>query len=228
MATSGWSDLSPAQSAGVLSGGAIRLAYAGKGLSDLLEAREAERALSSGLWLRGFSQKGEQNATEGMNGYDYRLTGTTVGYDRRLTNSFSAGASLGTVKNKVNVDSTISHSDVDSTMASLYAGWFDRRLYVNGALSAGRNKYDTQRIITVGPNTVSSSHKGDVLAATLGAGHYVQLGTLWLEPFGTVQYTRLKEKAFDQSARRLLPLPPPPSHRLLSTPGAPLAAPLPD
>ncbi len=228
MATMRSSDFSPAQTADVLSGGPIRLAYAGKGLSDLLEAREAERALSSGLWLRGFSQKGEQNATEGMNGYDYRLTGTTVGYDRRLTNSFSAGASLGTVKNKVNVDSTISHSDVDSTMASLYAGWFDRRLYVNGALSAGRNKYDTQRIITVGPNTVSSSHKGDVLAATLGAGHYVQLGTLWLEPFGTVQYTRLKEKAFDESAGGFLSLPARTSDGLVSTLGARFSRPIQD
>ncbi len=122
------SDVSPAQTADALSGGPIRLAYAGKGLSDLLEARETERALSSGLWLRGFSQKGDQSATEGMNGYDYRLTGTTVGYDRRLTNSLSAGASFGTVKNKVNVDSAISHSDVDSTMASVYAGWFPQQV----------------------------------------------------------------------------------------------------
>jgi len=222
------SDFSPERTADAFSGGPIRLAYAGKGLSDLLEARETERALSSGLWLRGFSQKGDQGATEGMNGYDYRLTGTTVGYDRRLTNSVSAGASFGTVKNKVNVDSAISHSDVDSTMASVYAGWFDRRLYVNGALSAGRNKYDTQRSITVGPNTVSSSHKGDVLAATLGAGHYVQLGTLWLEPFATVQYTRLKEKAFDESAGGFLSLPSRTSDGLVSTLGARFSRPIQD
>jgi len=54
-----------------------------------------------------------------MNGYDYHLTGTTVGYDRRLTNSLSAGASFGTVKNKTNVDSNVSHGDVDTTTGSI-------------------------------------------------------------------------------------------------------------
>src|SRR5258706_14712879 len=109
------SDGTAAQPADALSGGPMRLAYAGKGLSDLFEARETERALSSGLWLRGFSQEGDQSATEGMNGYDYRLTGTTVGYDRRLPNNLSARARFGTVKNKTNVDSHVSHGDGGTT-----------------------------------------------------------------------------------------------------------------
>jgi len=222
------SEVSPAQTADALSGGPIRLAYAGKGLSDLLEARETERALSSGLWLRGFSQKGDQSATEGMNGYDYRLTGTTVGYDRRLTNSLSAGASFGTVKNKTNVDSNVSHGDVDTTTGSIYAGWFDRQLYVNAALSAGRNKYDTRRTNALDQSTISSSHKGDLLAATLGAGHYVHLGTLWLEPFATAQYTRLKEKAFSETGNGALALPARTSDGLVSTLGARFSRPTQD
>jgi outer membrane autotransporter protein len=132
-------------------------------------------------------------------GYDYRLTGTTLGYDRRLTNSLSAGVSFGTVRNKVNVDSDTSQGNVDSTIGSIYAGYFDRQLYVNGALSAGRNKYDPRRNV-FDQSTITSSHDGDVLAATLGAGHYVQLATWWLEPFATVQYTRLNEKGFSETS----------------------------
>jgi outer membrane autotransporter protein len=192
-------DLSPAQTAGASNGEPIRLAYNGKGLSELLEAGDAERTRSSGLWLRGFSQKGDQNATDDVSGYDYRMAGTSVGYDRRLTDALSAGVSLGTARNNTHVDGNVSQGTVDSTMGSIYAGYFHRRVYVNGTLSAGRNKYDTQRTNTVDQSTSSSNHDGKVLAATVGAGSYVQAAAWWVEPFATVQYTRVKEDGFSET-----------------------------
>jgi len=122
----------------------------------------------------------------------------------------------------------VSHGDVDTTTGSIYAGWFDRRLYVNAALSAGRNKYDTRRTNALDQSTISSSHKGDLLAATLGAGHYVHLGTLWLEPFATAQYTRLKEKAFSETGNGALALPARTSDGLVSTLGARFSRPTQD
>ncbi|HUL91104.1 MAG TPA: hypothetical protein VLV56_02050 [Burkholderiales bacterium] len=192
-------DFSPVQSAGAWGREPIRLAYNGTGLSNLLEASDAERARSSGLWLRGFSQKGDQNPTESMNGYDYRMAGTSVGYDGRFTKTFSAGVSLGTARNTVTVDNNVSQGDVDTTMGSVYAGYFDRSLYLNGTLSAGRNKYDTRRTNAVDQSTSSSSHDGKVLATTVGVGSYVQAAAWWIEPFATVQYTRLKEDGFSET-----------------------------
>jgi outer membrane autotransporter protein len=222
------SDFLPVRTAGALSGEPIRLAYAGKGLSDLLDASGAERARSLGLWLRGFSQRGNQNATEDMNGFDYRLTSTTIGYDRRLTNTFSAGVSFGAVRNTVNVDSNSSQGDIDSKIGSIYAGYIDQRLYVNGVLSAGRNTYDTHRTNAVDQSTISSGHDGDVIAAALGAGRYVQLEAWWLEPFVTVQFTRLKDKAFSETGSGALDIPARTSDGLVSTLGARLSRPIQD
>ncbi|MFM9881887.1 MAG: autotransporter domain-containing protein [Burkholderiales bacterium] len=194
-------DSAPLQSAGAARDEPMRLAYSGRTLSELLDAREAERARSSGLWLRGFSQKGDQNADDGLSGFGYRLAGTTVGFDHRFTDRFAAGISLGTVKNKVRADRDMSEGDVVSTMGSFYAGYFDRGLHVTAALSAGRNEYDTRRNIVVGTATapVTSSHDGDVRAATLAAGYEAQLGPWGVEAFATLQSAHLKEGAFSES-----------------------------
>ena len=222
------SEFSPARTAGALSGEPVRLAYAGKGLADVLDASEAERARSSGLWLRGFSQKGDQNATEDMNGFDYRLTGTTIGYDHRWTNGLSAGVSFGAVRNTVNVDSNVSQGDIDSKMGSIYAGYFDQRWYLNGALSAGRNKYDTRRTNMVDQSTISSAHNGDVLAAALGVGRYVPLEAWWAEPLATLQFTRLKEEAFSETGNGAMDIPARISDGLVSTLGVRLSRPIQD
>ena len=221
-------DLWPEQNAGASSGEPVRLAYAGKGLSDLLDASEAERARSSGLWLRGFSQKGNQNATEDAGGFDYRLAGTTIGWDHRWANGFSAGASLGAVRNTVNVDSNVSQGDIDSTMGSIYAGYFDRRLYVNGVLSAGRNKYDTHRTNTLDQSTITSAHNGDVRSAAAAVGGYVPLGAWWLEPFATVQFTRLKEDGFSETGSGALDIPARTTDGVFSTLGARFSRPIRD
>src|SRR5258705_53232 len=207
----------------------IRLAYAGKGLSDLLDAGEAERARSSGVWLRGFSQKGDQKPTDGISGYDYRMAGTSFGYDHRFTSNLTAGVGVGIARNKTNADGDVtSQSDIDTTMGSLYAGYFDQRVYVNGVLSGGRNKYDTNGTNTIDQSTFSSSHTGDVLAATLGAGFYAKFDAWWLEPFATAQFTRLKEKAFSETGNGAQDLPARTSDGVVSTLGARLSRPIQD
>jgi outer membrane autotransporter protein len=221
-------DLWPGQTAGASSGEPVRLAYTGKGLSDLLEASEAESARSSGLWLRGFSQKGNQNATEDAGGFDYRLAGTTIGWDHRWRNGFSAGVSLGAVRNTVNVDSDVSQGDIDSTMGSIYAGYFDRRWYVNGVLSAGSNKYDTHRTNTLDQSTITSTHGGDVRSAAAGVGGYVPLEAWWLEPFATVQFTRLKEEGFSETGSGALDVPARTTEGVFSTLGARFSRPIRD
>jgi outer membrane autotransporter protein len=209
-------DFSPAKAAGE----PIRVAVLGTGLSGLLDAREPEPSRSSGLWLRGFSQKGDQNPIDGMNGFDYRMSGTALGFDHRFNRSISGGLSVGTARNRTNVDSNVSQGDIDTTMASVYGSYMNQQVYVNGVLSAGRNKYDTTRTNTIDGSLITSSHDGDVRSATLGVGHYMDLGASWLEPFATLQFTRLKENAFTESGNGALDVPARTSNGTVSVLGA--------
>jgi outer membrane autotransporter protein len=181
----------------------MRLANNGEtNLAQLFDAQDAAKERASGMWLRGFSQHGDLNAENRLDSFDYSLTGATLGYDYRVSQNGTLGVSVGSVKNHLKTDAEMSEGRVKTTLMSLYGGYFDKKAYLNGVLSFGRNDYDTNRNIVVGAiNTpVSSSHEGDVFSAALVGGYYGQFGeSLWAGPFLSMQYTRLQEEAFSES-----------------------------
>lgn len=171
-------------------------------LAQLFDAQDVSKERSSGMWLRGFSQRGDLNAENRMDSFEYSLTGATLGYDQRVSQAGTVGVSVGSVKNHLITDAQMSEGRVETTLVSLYGGYFDKKAYLNGALSFGRNDYDTHRNIVVGAVTtpVSSSHEGDAFSASLVGGYYGQLGeSVWAGPFVSLQYTRLKEDAFSET-----------------------------
>lgn len=191
------SDLAPVQTA--KRNEPIRLAFTGSSLSGLFQSNDDARERTRGVWLRGFTQKGDQDAEGGVNGYGYSMHGATLGYDVRLSNLFTAGFSIGTAKNDVTADRDMSDGNIDSTLLSVYGGYSNRTYYVTGVLSAGRNEYDTQRSIFGVATPVTSSHEGDIQALALSAGYYAKLGDWSMVPYASIQYTRLKEEGFTET-----------------------------
>jgi uncharacterized protein with beta-barrel porin domain len=181
----------------------MRLAYNGGDLGKLFDARDAERERSQGVWIRGFSQRGDQDADDNqLNGFRYDLSGLTFGYDQRLSQTFTLGASVGSVKNHLESDANLSDGHVHTGLLSFYGGYFDKETYVNGVLAFGKNRYDTDRNVMIGSSMVpvSSEHDGRVFAATLSGGYYGQMGeSFWLGPYASLQYTRLKEDGFTET-----------------------------
>jgi uncharacterized protein YhjY with autotransporter beta-barrel domain len=179
--------------------GPVRLAYNGS-VSDV--AGSGDRSpRAAGLWLRAFGQKGDRDSNNGANGFEYDLSGIAIGLDRRFSDRVSAGVSLATAGSNVKADNNMSDGDVDSRFLSAYASYFDNRLYVNGTLSVGRNDYDTRRNMIIGMVTtpLTSNHKGDITAASIGTGRYYAIGRWWADPFAYLQYTRLEEDGFTEN-----------------------------
>jgi outer membrane autotransporter protein len=178
----------------------VRVAFDGS-LGRLLAAPEERADRAHGVWMKAFAQRGKQDAHATVNGYDHSLAGLALGIDQRFGSSFLAGLSIGQASNTVKADLDRSDADITSRLFALYGSYFDRALYVDGTLSAGRNDYDTRRTIVVGPTAtpVTSRHRGNVLAASLGAGTLVRAGSSWLDPFASLQYTRLTEDGFSEN-----------------------------
>jgi outer membrane autotransporter protein len=77
--------------------------------------------------------------------------------------------------------------DVDSGRGGVYASWFSRGLYLNGAIFAGHNVYDSSRASLGGLATGGTG--GSEFSTFLSAGYDYHAGHLTIGPTASLQYT---------------------------------------
>ncbi len=180
----------------------ILLAYVGSDMDLFYNFdRVSQVQGKNGLWVNAFGQWGAQQQDSGYSGYDYSMSGVTVGFDRVLANGFLAGVSAGYAKSDVDLDDGQGSGDIESYYASLYGSWSLKDLSVDTVLSVGRNRYDNSRLVAAGgpPAWVVSSHDGDLFSGYLRAGYTFRVQDWALEPFASAQYVFLDEDAFIES-----------------------------
>jgi uncharacterized protein with beta-barrel porin domain len=167
----------------------------------LAAASGAGEASDQGLWLDAFGRWGDQNPQPGYTGFDYRLDGLTVGYDRRVSNQLTLGASLGYARTDVNYDTGAGSGATRGRMLSFYGGYDLGGGYLDAVLSLGRDHYRLARDVVVGAitNRVASTHKGDTLSVSLNGGIYLPAGTWRMEPYAALRYSAVEEDRFSES-----------------------------
>ena len=180
----------------------IQLAFGGS-LTDLRrllsEGRNA-RIAPCGFWLEGFGQWGEQNNRRGQAGYDFNQGGATLGFDYAFSESFLAGVSTNYSYTDFNLNRGLGDGIIHGYGGSVYGSWLSGNGYLEGALSYARQRYDTDRLITVGLITTMASgkHYGDTYSAALGGGYDFHLSEWVVGPVGSLNYTRLEEEGFTE------------------------------
>ncbi|MGE5790327.1 MAG: hypothetical protein ACM33C_05635, partial [Syntrophaceae bacterium] len=103
-----------------------------------------------GSWMSAFGQRGSLAGAGGYTGYDYRMTGTVIGFDQRHGESFFTGYSSGFSRGSVGFEDRTGQGDVDGASSSIYGSWFANDTYMESALSFTRNRYSNHRSIVVG------------------------------------------------------------------------------
>jgi outer membrane autotransporter protein len=182
----------------------ILLAYSGSDASigQLIGTGELtpEKATYS-VWLDGFGKMGDQDEADGFNGYQYNVYGATLGLDRTFGTRFVAGIGIGYSYTDVDLDGARGNGDIDTIFGALYGSYFTRRMYVDAALSYGRQGYDNERNIVIGPllSTVSSDHSGDTYSAFAEGGYNVDIKNWIIQPFVSLHYIYLDEESFSES-----------------------------
>ena len=181
----------------------IRLAYGGdsQSLASLFSSDKlSERR--HGLWLEGFGQRGNQkDDPAGFTGFDSRIGGVTLGYDRKFGDDWLAGGALSYSSTNLNFNDARAYGDISSQYLSLYGGWNRNGVYLQGAFSYGLNSYDQQRWVNVGSidRLAVSHHDGNVLAASLSGGFMSQSNTWSRGPYATLHYARIDEASFSET-----------------------------
>jgi outer membrane autotransporter protein len=181
----------------------ILLAYKGSdaSLGQLFATGElSQTEAKNGLWLNAFGQWGDQEGDPGFTGFDYNVWGTTLGFDHTFGDNLIAGLSLGYSRTDIDLDGHRGDGDIDSLFGSLYGSYFNKNAYIEAAFSYGRNWYENQRLILVGPiqRRASSEHDGDVFSGYLGAGYYFNLKDWFIGPFGSLRYVYSDEQGFQE------------------------------
>lgn len=155
---------------------------------------------SYGMWLSGFGQWGGFDAADDYTGFDFNLYGTTLGYDRYLGRNLTAGASLGYANTNVYFDDDRGTGLIRTITGSAYGSCSAEHVFLETALSYGRQSYENSRKVEVGSiqRVAESAHGGNTLQAYLGGGLSAGIAPLTVEPLAGLQYMYLGEAGFSE------------------------------
>jgi uncharacterized protein YhjY with autotransporter beta-barrel domain len=178
----------------------FKLAYGGSDLqlAGLFDGDHEPRR-TEGLWLETFSKIGDlEQSANGYSGFGYQANGITVGYDHAFGENWIAGAAYGYSRTDLKFSGALAQADIGGQNLSLYAGWQDDGVYLQGILSGGRNDYDQQRLVSAGSITrlAVSEHQGKTLGVSLAGGFMAGAGNWSRGPYAVLHYVRTGEDAF--------------------------------
>jgi outer membrane autotransporter protein len=155
-----------------------------------------------GVWVNGWGDWVNVNDDNGAKGYNFTTGGVSVGVDYRITDNLAIGL-FGTYAHtwtSLNPGSI----DVNTGRGGLYATYWNQGFYINGAVYAGGNSYDTSRGELT--NTLANgSTSGYEVSTFVDTGYDFHLGDLSFGPVFAAQYTTVHIDGFTEQGS-FLPL----------------------
>jgi outer membrane autotransporter protein len=140
-----------------------------------------------GVWVTGFGDFVNVDGDGNAKGYNFTTGGVSVGVDFRIIDHFAVGV-MGDYSHTW-TSLKPGHIDVNSGRGGVYASWFDRGFYVNGAIYGGHDNYDSNRSGLGG--AASGSTQGSEWSTFIGGGYDFHLGSLTVGPVASLQYTEV-------------------------------------
>jgi outer membrane autotransporter protein len=147
-----------------------------------------------GVWVSGFGDFVNIDGDGNGKGYDFTTGGVSVGVDFRLTDNLVIGLMGDYSHTWSNLKP--GHLDVDSGRGGIYASWFARGFYLDGAVYAGHDSIDTGRAGLDG--LASGGTDGSEWSAFLSSGYDFHIGHLTVGPIGALQYTEVNIDGFSE------------------------------
>jgi T5SS/PEP-CTERM-associated repeat protein/autotransporter-associated beta strand protein len=155
-----------------------------------------------GVWVNGWGEWVNVNDDNGAKGYNFTTGGVSVGVDYRITDYLAIGL-FGTYAHtwtSLNPGSI----DVNTGRGGLYATYWNQGFYINGAVYAGHNSYDTSRGELT--NTLANGSTGGYEVSTfVDTGYDFHFGDLSFGPVFAAQYTTVHIDGFTEQGS-FLPL----------------------
>jgi subtilase-type serine protease len=164
--------------------------------------------LGLGGWLDGHAVLGTLSGSGGAADVDYRVYGTSLGLDYRISQNFLVGAATGYSRLEPELSGRPEEGTGNVVHGALFGAAVWKLLHAAGWARYAWGDYETTRRIGFGVNrTAKGSFNGSDLS---GHGEIAvrtpKLGGTVIEPFGSFDYTRLDQDGFTESGAGTLNL----------------------
>ncbi len=162
-----------------------------------------------GVWIDAYGAFGDVDSDSRARGFDYTIVGGAGGLDYRLTDELFLGAAGGYAYTDLDSDRDDSSGDVDSILASVYAGYVGEWAYLGSVLHYARDDMESRRRISTsqGAERPKADFDGDTYSAYIEGGVLAfRVGGWRIEPMAAFDYTRVEHDSFREKGSGALDL----------------------
>jgi outer membrane autotransporter protein len=148
-----------------------------------------------GVWVTGFGDFVSVDSDANAKGYNFTTGGVSLGVDYRITDQLAIGVMAEYSHTWTSLQPS-GHIDVGSGRVGLYATWYNRGIYLNGAIYGGHNNYDSSRSGLQGQ--ANGGTEGTEWSALISGGYDFHFGHLTVGPIAALQYTDVNIDGFSE------------------------------
>lgn len=152
------------------------------------------------FWVKGYGSQGEQDNVDNMNGYDTDSFGLMLAYDQPLNTNTRIGLAGGFANSHIDGNNTSSQTDIDSYQITSYLHHSPGPWFMQAAVTAGINEYDSSRQIAFpGVNRrATSDYSGEQYSAIVTVGKHYQVSETTITPLASLQASHLEVDSYNE------------------------------
>ncbi len=154
----------------------------------------------SNWWIKGLGKYGTQDDTNSRNGYKTDTVGAMLGHDVPVSKFTRVGLGAGYLHSNIDGNNSDNRTTIDSYHLTTYFNYAPEAFFVQGALTAGLDKYDGSRqIVFSGINRQAKSDvSGQQYTAILSAGKHFIFNETSVTPLVSLKTSRLYINGYEE------------------------------
>lgn len=155
----------------------------------------------SNWWGKAMGNAGNQDNRNGISGYEIAGAGLMLGYDVPLSDQTRIGLGGGYTNTSIEDNNSSARTKVDSYQATGYFDYAPQPWFVRAALTAGIDKYDSNRLISFpGINRrVNADYRGKQYTGLVTVGKHLYVNETIITPLASLQASHIKVDSFSEN-----------------------------
>ena len=155
----------------------------------------------SNWWGKAMGNAGNQDNRDGISGYEIAGAGLAIGYDVPLSDQTRIGLGGGYTNTSIEDNNSSARTKVDSYQVTGYFDYAPQPWFVRAALTAGIDKYDSNRLISFpGINRrVNADYRGKQYTGLVTVGKHLYVNETIITPLASLQASHIKVDSFSEN-----------------------------